>query len=181
MTKPRMHYYSVFGGCLCSELEFPDLSPTLCRRPDWTVRQAIEPLIGSDETPLGEQVIGEEAVRFYRSASGFRLQYSNLGTVYISFDGSRITWHPGPEGLPEFGRALVLGPALALASSIRLGFSVFMGARSPSRTPGWRSWPPSSTGSPPLLSRCWPLGRSCCRTTPWRWMLEHRRDPARGS
>ncbi len=110
-----MHYYSVFGGCLCSELEFPDLSPTSPRPPDWTVRLAPEPPVCADEVPLGEQLIGEESVRFYRTGGGFRLQYATLGTLCVSADGSQITWHPGPQGLPEFARALVLGPGLAMA------------------------------------------------------------------
>lgn len=115
MTEPHMHHYSVFGGCLWSELEFPDLSPTQCQRPDWTVRLAAEAPAWSDEVPLGEQVIGEETIRLYRTGGGFRLHYTTLGTVRVSVDGSQITWHSGPEGLPEFARALLLGPALSLA------------------------------------------------------------------
>jgi hypothetical protein len=115
MRKPRMHHYSVFGGCLRSELEFPDLSPTSCRRPDWTVRLAPEPRVRSDDVPLGEQLLGDVTVRLYRTVGGFRLEYATFGTVCVSEDGSRITWHPGPAELPEFSRAVLLGPALALA------------------------------------------------------------------
>src|SRR5688500_16488828 len=114
------HHYTVFGGCLRSEVEFPDLSRVNPRPPDWTLRVATEappaPVVVEE---LGRHDIGWSKPRLTRSDAGLHLSYAPYGECTIAADGSELTWYPGQESLPEIVRAVVLGPALALALHLR--------------------------------------------------------------
>lgn len=112
--------YFVFGGCLRSELVFPDLSPVRPGTPpDWEFR--IDPTSPPEPIELlgTREIAPEWAYRLYRVASGRCLEYGGTGSFEISSDGRRIAWHPGskPEDEAtrlEMARAIVLGPVMAL-------------------------------------------------------------------
>jgi hypothetical protein len=113
--------YFVFGGCLRSELDFPDLSPAYrTDRPDWVLHvvrsdppQPIE-LRGTREIEPGWDY------RLFRVQDGFLLEYGGSGSYAILSGGREIVWYPGTrpensETLREIARAIVLGPVMALA------------------------------------------------------------------
>lgn len=112
-----MNTYSVFGGVLHSELEFPELDTVASEHPDWTFR------VSSDAPPKSDlaQCLGEDRVdqgvmvRSYRVPSGFRLEYDDTGTFDINADGSEICWHRSSSADVEAVRLDVLGRVLALA------------------------------------------------------------------
>ncbi|HEY2378006.1 MAG TPA: hypothetical protein VGH98_18675 [Gemmatimonadaceae bacterium] len=108
--------YSVFGGTLRSEIEFPELSiSTIGGLPDWSV-------VVDDRAPsteewvlVGERQIREERYELWRSCNGLRLVYSHAGTFDIARDGSRIVWYYRADALPELVRSIIIGPAISLA------------------------------------------------------------------
>ena len=120
-TDREVQDYFVFGGCLRSELEFPDLSPAIRRdRPDWELRVA-----GSDP-PQPIELRGTREIepgwvyRLYRVENGLLLEYGGTGSYAILSGGREIVWYPGPgpedpEILLEMARAILLGPVMALA------------------------------------------------------------------
>lgn len=111
-----MPRYFAFGGCLHSELHFPDLSAATSETPDWHVRvgSVVDDAIG--ETLLGEQSIGNGGARLFRRHDGsLRLTYQSFGSYLISADGRDIVCGADDTVRPEIQRAIVLGPAFALA------------------------------------------------------------------
>ena len=111
-----MHVYSVFGGCLHSEVELPELRPARPAPADWTVRVASRPADpGAGRELLGEEEILNGAVLRLRrlDEGGFRLEYSDSGVFDVSGDGSAITWHPGPDARVEFARTDLMGRVLS--------------------------------------------------------------------
>lgn len=115
----RTRDYSVFGGVLRSDIEFPELTTSNeGALPTWTmvVRNGAPP---NDElATLGARQIGEERYQLVRTTSGLRLVYSHAGTFDIAADGSRIVWYYRPDALPELLRSIVIGPAISLALEV---------------------------------------------------------------
>lgn len=111
--------YSVLGGVLRTGMDFPELPQTTSRACDWTldVIDAAPPELVQE--PLGERRIGEERYTLSRTAHGYRLVYSHAGCFEISEDGARLRWYPNEAAQIELARAIVLGPALALALELR--------------------------------------------------------------
>jgi hypothetical protein len=107
--------YLLFGGCLRSDLPFPELPPARLAAPDWTLRQR------APENREPGELLGEECVepgvqvRLYRGVQGFTLAYDDVGTFMISDDGAAIDWYPGPAVRPPTARQDVLGRVLPLA------------------------------------------------------------------
>jgi hypothetical protein len=116
-----MSTYFVFGGCLRSELDFPDLSPVLSPdQPDWQLR------LDTSDPPEPIELQGTRWIepdwefRLYRVANGQRLDYGGVGSFGIYSGGRELVWYPGsrPEDERirlEMARAIVLGPVMALA------------------------------------------------------------------
>jgi hypothetical protein len=113
--------YSVYGGVLAADIEFPELSTIPETSPDWTMR------IDRGEPPVrGLRPEGVHAVepgwtmRLYDAGKhGRRLTYGRAGTFDIEprqgAPGSVITWYP-EEDLPEwFIRTLCLNTLLGIA------------------------------------------------------------------
>ena len=109
------HGYAAFGGVLCSELEFPELTPRVCDRVDWTLRVSNEAPPAVALEPIGERQLAIERYRLARSPSGLRLEYSHAGAFDISADGTEIVWYRRPDAQLELVRAIALGSVLALA------------------------------------------------------------------
>ena len=112
-----MNRYQVFGGVLCSELEFPELDCTTRPETDWTLTMTTTP---APELPLGD-ALGEDKVdqgvmvRSYATPDGFRLVYDDTGVFDVTGGGREIRWHRPESADLEAGRLDVLGRVLALA------------------------------------------------------------------
>jgi hypothetical protein len=111
-----MNRYSVFGGCLRSEMPFPALaSAPADAAPRWTLRvverlRDVGPctLLGDDHVDPGVRV------RLYRHAAGLRLEYDDTGAFDVVRGGRVIDWHPA-GGSPDAVRQDVLGRVLPAA------------------------------------------------------------------
>ena len=114
---PPFHY-SVLGGVLRSEIEFPELPAAAPGHPRWSleVREMAQPVASAEL--LGERRLGEEVYRLYATSAGFRLEYSHAGCFDVSRDGARISWSPLPDASLELARSIILGPGLSLSLEI---------------------------------------------------------------
>jgi hypothetical protein len=110
--------YSIFGGCLRSELQFPELRPSQ-QPPRWTLR-----LSAASPEARHEEVIGaasEPPCNFalYRTTDGFRLYHSCTGNYDISADGTAVVWRPVQNAKVESARIDVTGRVLSIALHAR--------------------------------------------------------------
>ena len=112
-----MAKYIVYGGCLDTPLDFPQLPVAAAdAHPTWTLR--IEDSVSDDGELqfLGENPITDEvSARLYRAGDGFCLKYDDSGEFHISSEGSKIRWVPGPETVQDNAREDIVGPVLACA------------------------------------------------------------------
>lgn len=108
-----MHCYSVFGGCLCSDIELPDLSEG-SSTPTWISRFAEAPRPDVAAAPVGEQPVGQYRFRLSRIPGGLRLELTEHYCCDI-LHGRHIVWYGREQCEEEVVRALLLGPVLALA------------------------------------------------------------------
>lgn len=108
--------YSIFGGCLRSEIAFPELRESSDVAPDWTFyARSTAPAVEAAES-LGELEIAPAcSVRMFRHADGYRLAYNDTGTYDVSRDGRTIAWASGPNPAHSAVRADVTGRVLATA------------------------------------------------------------------
>lgn len=117
-TDVDVHQYQVYGGMLESELEFPELPLAVDNTAGAAVwllqvrRHSAPDLDGA--VRAGERTAGAEAYVLWRSARGFRLEYSHAGVFDVDVARCEITWYPGAEENPELARAIVIGPVAAL-------------------------------------------------------------------
>lgn len=90
--------YFVFGGCLRSELPFPELAETRGRNPDWTLS------VGKLPPDEGAEVLSDAAlsrtcrVRLTRRDTSFRYAHSCTGAFEVSADGRQIAFEPASGG-----------------------------------------------------------------------------------
>ena len=108
--------YSIFGGCLRSEIVFPELRESSDAAPNWTfsARTSAFPIDAAE--PLGElEVTPTCRVRMSRHTRGYRLEYDDTGVYDVSPDGRTIVWTSGPNPAPTAVRADVTGRVLATA------------------------------------------------------------------
>src|SRR5262245_9385904 len=143
-----MIFYEVFGGVLESELEFPDLTPTLPATPDWILRAtAAAPPRSSGEVLGGDDVDFGVRVRAMRVPGGYRLEFDDTGVYEVSLDGREIRWYRSPGVDEQTARTDLCGRVFAVAlhasgwlslhgSAISLGDRAlaFLSARNPSKT-----------------------------------------------
>jgi hypothetical protein len=85
--------YSIFGGCLRSDIPFHDLRPLADVPPRWTLRVSSD-LDFDDGKILGEITSAQCVIRLGKNNGGFRLSHSCTGDYIISHDGSRIACAP---------------------------------------------------------------------------------------
>jgi hypothetical protein len=108
--------YQLFGGCLRSELEFPELSPAVTDTPRWTLKRLDRLPDLPDPCRLGtEDVDTGVTVTLYRAGLRFRLAFDDTGVFDISEGGRRIDWTAPPAPDLEAVRKDVLGRVLAVA------------------------------------------------------------------
>lgn len=112
--------YSLFGGVLRSDLDFPDLTPCYARYARWRLTRLDIPLTVHEPTPLGtEEVHAGVNVSLYRTDRAFRLVFDDTGAFDVSFDGRDIQWYAPPSPVLEAVRSDVLGRVLALALQLQ--------------------------------------------------------------
>jgi hypothetical protein len=107
-------FYPVYGKVLRSETRFPELReiPRAPHRWDFRVVDTLPDEPGLEL--LGDEPIYDDVcARFYRHASGFRIEVDDTGVFDISPCGSEIRWRPNPDPWWDFGRAHLLGRVLA--------------------------------------------------------------------
>jgi len=114
-----MNRYAVFGGCLSSDVDFPELMPCL-ESPHWTLRTA-DSISGAEPSGyLGsDQVDPNVQVRLYRTEHGYLLRFDDTGDFLISEDGVGVEWRPASGARLEAARIDVLGRALPLAMHVQ--------------------------------------------------------------
>lgn len=116
-----MNDYSVFGGRLRSELEFPGLPycrPAESEPVDWTLEIVSGPAREPSGRPLGEDRVTPDAnVRLHRDgASGdLLLAFDDTGVFRVSPDGARIRWTPSEGAVVDDARLDIIGRVLPLA------------------------------------------------------------------
>ncbi|HEY9515435.1 MAG TPA: hypothetical protein VIQ74_07090 [Gemmatimonadaceae bacterium] len=108
--------YSIFGGCLRSEIAFPELREMPAAQATWTLRARATAEERVDARLLGELEISPECrVRLFKHQTGYSFEYDDTGVYDISDDGRHITWRAGPKPDPSAVRADVTGRVLAMA------------------------------------------------------------------
>lgn len=89
--------YFVFGGCLRSELRFPELTETRGRTPNWTLR------VGTLSRTEGEELLSDVElsagcrIRITRGEGWLRYAHSCTGTFEVSTQGRCILFEPSPK------------------------------------------------------------------------------------
>ena len=107
--------YSVFGGCLSSEIPFATLPPG-GGTPRWKLRCASGEPPNTNSQQLGEdQVDSVTRVRLFRHSGGFRLEYDDTGIFVVDSSGTRIDWYAGQRAVAEAVQLDVLGRVLPTA------------------------------------------------------------------
>jgi hypothetical protein len=116
-----MHRYAVFGGCLESDIAFPELPAEPVAEPNWTLRvknlDSAAPELGKR---LGTDIVyGACHVYCHRLADGFSLVYDDTGRFDVSSDGRAIDWYRPDMVSEEAARADVIGRVMALALHVQ--------------------------------------------------------------
>ncbi len=108
--------YSIFGGCLRSDIAFPELRELSSATASWTLRSVDRVEEMERAQLLGEfQLNPELSLRLFEHAGGFRFEFDDTGIYDISVDGSTIRWLAGPRPGPNSVRADITGRVLATA------------------------------------------------------------------
>ncbi len=110
-----MNLFSIYGGCLQSDILFPGL-PAGRGCPTWRLRRVDGAAPEADLVALGEDRVDPGvSVRLLRLASGLRLAYDDSGTFDLHDGGTRIEWYPRPGARLEAVQLDVLGRVLPAA------------------------------------------------------------------
>ena len=90
--------YFVFGGCLRSELTFPELTQAHGRAPDWFLR--IGTLSRNDDAEVLSDVELSSTcrIRLTRGDGWFRYSHSCSGSFDVFAEGKRIFFEPAAHG-----------------------------------------------------------------------------------
>jgi hypothetical protein len=111
-----VNLYSVYGSCLATAEEFPELRRVPSGAPKWTFEAAvaIEPM--RDAAELGaERIYNDVHARLFRHADGHRITVDDTGSFDLSADGRTIRWENRSDAWPDFVRAHLIGRVLATA------------------------------------------------------------------
>jgi hypothetical protein len=109
--------YSVFGGCLESDVHFPELRECALCEPRWRFGIVAKLPELADMVEIGAQhIYGEVHARLYRRADGgYRITVDDTGRFDIDPSGTCIVCEEKEGAWPDFVRAHLLGRVLATA------------------------------------------------------------------
>lgn len=93
-----MPEYFIFGGCLRSELRFPELTESRGRPPDWTLRLATISRADQGRVLSDVELSPNCRVTISRGSDWLRYTHSCSGTFEIFANGTRILFEPRPNG-----------------------------------------------------------------------------------
>ena len=108
-----MPMYSVYGSCLESALEFPELTPIASRPPRWRLSVAPQLFEMFEPETIGDEVIyGQCHARLFKHRDGHRIVVDDTGSFELE-TGGHIIAAPKAGSFPDFVRAHLLGRVLA--------------------------------------------------------------------
>jgi hypothetical protein len=111
-----MYHYSIFGACLRSEIDFPELQRVSACHPAWTLRVSLAAPPVREVSLIGSrQIRGEVSIALYRVDDGLRLHYDDTGTFDFAAGGRVITWYRNPNASPPLARLDILGRVMSVA------------------------------------------------------------------
>jgi energy-coupling factor transporter ATP-binding protein EcfA2 len=93
-----MPEYFIFGGCLRSELAFPELTESRGRTPNWTLRLGTISLIDQGQILSDVEFSPTCRVTLSRGDGWLRYTHSCTGTFEVFANGKRIMFEPAPKG-----------------------------------------------------------------------------------
>jgi hypothetical protein len=111
-----VNLYSVYGSCLATAEEFPELRRATHGAPKWTFETSgvLAPM--RDASELGaERIYNDVHARLFSHADGHRITVDDTGTVDLSRALRRILWESKADAWPDFVRAHLIGRVLATA------------------------------------------------------------------
>ena len=110
-----MPTYSVYGSCLESTLEFPELAPIANATPRWRLSMVPELFEMYEPVSVGDELIyGECHARLFKHRDGHRIVVDDTGAFELE-TGGHIIAAPKDGAFPDFVRAHLLGRVLATA------------------------------------------------------------------
>jgi hypothetical protein len=97
--------YSVFGGCLRSELAFPELTQAHGGTPNWALR--LGTLSGDCDAEILSDAEHSQTcrIRLTRGDGWFRYSHSCTGSFEVFAEGRRILFEPAARGDLDGARA----------------------------------------------------------------------------
>ncbi len=111
-----MNRYAVYGACLESDLEFPELPGADGAAPKWrfTVVPALPP--AEEAVALGAELIyGHVYARLSSHRDGHRITIDDTGTFDLASDHRTVRWEERRGSWPDFVRAHCIGRVLSTA------------------------------------------------------------------
>jgi hypothetical protein len=117
--RTSMHRYSVYGRCLASELEFPQLEPSRSELHDWVLRVRSEPPELQDCRQLGTEQIADISIQLIRHRDGYRVEHADTGIFDIAPNGRDIAWYVREDVDMEVLCADLTGRVLATAMLVK--------------------------------------------------------------
>lgn len=110
-----MNLFSIYGGCLESDIPFPGL-PAGDGCPTWRLSRLDGAAPHAELVPLGEDRVDPGVtVRLSRRGGGLRVAYDDSGVFDVHDGGARIEWYPGTDARLEAVQLDVLGRVLPAA------------------------------------------------------------------
>ena len=90
--------YFIFGGCLRSELRFPELTETRAPAPDWNLRLGSLSRVDREEVLSDVRLSATCRIRLSRGDGWLRYSHSCSGAFEVFAAGRRIIFEPAPGG-----------------------------------------------------------------------------------
>ena len=97
--------YFIYGGCLRSELSFPELTEISDRTPDWTLRMGTLSRTDDAEVLSDVELSSSCRIRVTRGEGWFRYSHSCTGSFEVFASGRRILFEPSDKGDLDGARA----------------------------------------------------------------------------
>jgi hypothetical protein len=111
--------YSIYGGCLASEVPLPELSPLTHGSADWTLRLGSVGRERSVAVTIGARQRRDCRVEIARAASAFRVRHSCVGEYDVSPDSGEIVCYPAVAATPLAIKNDLVGRVLPLVLHLR--------------------------------------------------------------